>query len=291
MLLAIDLWHFRSHPEPKSLKESILSCLAWVCLALLFNLWIYFKFGSESAMNFLTGYLLEESLSVDNLFVFLLIFAHFKVPNASKHLVLFYGVISAIVMRGFLIWGGIVLVHHFAWAFYLFGAFLVYTGIQLALNKGKTVKIQEMKIYQLFNRYIGMTHEYHGRSFVIKQGVKWVATPLLLVLILIESTDLLFALDSVPAILGITTDPFIVYTSNVFAVLGLRSLFFVLEKGMSKIHYIHDAIAAILVFIGVKMLINDFYPIPTIITFGVLVVLLGGAIILSNIFPQKNQTS
>jgi tellurite resistance protein TerC len=287
ILIAIDLWHFRRHPQSKSFKESLVICLGWISLALLFNVWIYFKFGSEPALNFLTGYLLEESLSVDNLFIFLIVFAYFKVPESSKHLVLFYGVLSAIVMRGLLIWGGIIFVEYFTWAFYVFGAFLIYTGIKLALTKGEQLHIKETMIYKLFNRYIGMTHEYHGESFLIKQGTKWIATPLLLVLVLIETADLVFALDSVPAILGITTEPFIVYTSNIFAVLGLRSLFFVLEKGMNKFHYIHEAVSAILVFIGIKMLIKDFYHIPTAATLLVLVVLLGGAILLSHIFPQK----
>ncbi len=287
VLLGIDLWQFRKHPEPRSLKDSIVACLGWIALALVFNLWVYVKLGAEPAVNFLTGYLLEESLSVDNLFIFLIIFAHFRVPDACKHLVLFYGVMGAIVMRGLLIWGGIVFVHHFAWAFYLFGAFLIYSGIQLILSKGKSFKIEESKVYKLFSKMVPTTKDYHGQAFWVWAGTKWLATPLLLVLLLIESADLVFALDSVPAILGITTDPFIVYTSNIFAILGLRSLFFVLEKGMNKFDYIHDAVAAILAFIGLKMIIKDIYPIPTYATLGVIVLLLCSAIFMS--YAKKNR--
>lgn len=289
ILLGLDLWHFYYKPHSIKFKEAIFTSIAWIVLAFLFNSWLYYQFGSETALNFLTGYLLEKSLSVDNLFIFLLVFSHFKVPDDCKHRVLFYGVLGALVMRGLLIWGGISLIHHFEWTFYLFGLFLIYTGIKMASSKEIDLKIEENRVYQFIQSRIGMTPDYHGQAFIVKEGTKWLATPLLLVVLLIEMADLVFAFDSIPAILGITTDPFIVYTSNVLAILGLRSLFFVLEGLMQRFYLLHYALAAILIFIGFKMLLEGLITIPTFVALGILLSMLTIAIIGSFLFPSPTK--
>lgn len=265
-LLGIDLWRFVRHPHPIGIKEAVLTSGGWISLAFLFNIWIYFTFGSQPALDFLTGYLLEESLSVDNLFIFLLLFAHFKVPETAKHQVLFYGVIGAIVMRALLIWGGITLIQHFDWIFIVFGIFLIITGIRLAFNTEQEEEVEESIFYNFLKKWLPLTDGYRGNAFIVQQNGRWMATPLLAVTILIEATDLIFALDSVPAILGITTEPFIVYTSNIFAILGLRSLFFALEGLMKAFYLLHYALAFILIFIGFKMVAADFLHVPTWMT-------------------------
>lgn len=288
ILLAIDLWHFYRKPHPISVKEALLTSAGWIMLALLFNGWIHLTFGASAAFDFLTGYLLEKSLSIDNLFIFLLIFAHLKVPANAKHQVLFYGVVGAIVMRALMIWAGIALVESFDWVLPLFGLFLIFTGIHLAIKKETEAELEKSITYRWLQKRIPFT-TYHGNSFIIKENGKWLATPLLAALILIETTDLIFALDSVPAILGITTEPFIVYTSNIFAILGLRSLFFALETLIKAFHLLHYALAFILVFIGAKMMLGNFIHVPTWATFLVLIVSLTLAIIGSLLFPLTNQ--
>ncbi|SPJ31831.1 TerC/Alx family metal homeostasis membrane protein [Candidatus Protochlamydia amoebophila] len=285
LLLALDLYHFYYKPHSIKFKEAVLTSVGWVAIAFLFNAWLYYHFGSETAINFFTGYLLEKSLSVDNLFIFLLIFTHFKVPDDCKHRVLFYGVLGAILMRGLLIWGGVSLVQQFDWMFYLFGLFLIYTGIKMGLSKEINLKLEENRIYLFLKKMIGMTSDYHAQSFFVKIGGKWIATPLFLVVLLIEFADLVFAIDSIPAILGITTDPFIVYTSNVLAILGLRSLFFVLEGMMQRFYLLHYALAFILTFIGFKMLLANLFHIPTFIALGILLLALLCAVIGSFLFP------
>lgn len=285
LLLGIDLWRFFRHPHPIGMKEALLTSAAWISLAFAFNMWIYFAFGPQPALNFLTGYLLEESLSIDNLFIFLLLFDRFNVPENAKHQVLFYGVLGAIFMRALLIWGGIALVQHFEWIFIVFGIFLIITGIRLALNNEKEEESEESIIYAWLKKWIPFTDTYQGNAFVVRQKSGWKATPLLAVLILIETTDLIFALDSVPAILGITTDPFIVYTSNIFAILGLRALFFVLESIMKAFYLLHYALAFILTFIGFKMIFAHYIHVPTWITLLVLLSSIALAIGASYLFP------
>lgn len=286
VLLGIDLWRFRI-PHPVKTKEALLTSAGWISLALLFNLWIYWAFDFKHALDFFTGYLLEKSLSIDNLFIFLLLFSHFNVPQEAKHSVLFYGVLGAIVMRALLIWGGIALVHQFEWIFIIFGIFLIITGIRLAFNNEKEEKTEESLLYHWLKKYLPFTNSYHGAAFVIREGKKWVATPLFAVLILIEGTDLIFALDSVPAILGITTDPFIVYTSNIFAIMGLRSLFFALEGTMQAFSLLHYALAFILVFIGFKMVAGNYIDIPTWITLVVITTSISVAIGASLLFTEN----
>ncbi len=278
-LLGIDLWRFFRYPHPIGVREALFTSAGWISLAFLFNLWIYFTFGSQPALDFLTGYLVEESLSVDNLFIFLLLFAHFKVPAIAKHQVLFYGVIGAIIMRALLIWGGIALIKHFGWIFMVFGIFLIITGIRLAFNTAKEEELEKNIVYHWLKKWLPLTEEYKGDAFIVRQNGRWMATPLLAVLILIETTDLIFALDSVPAIIGITTEPFIIYTSNIFAILGLRSLFFALEGLLKAFYLLHYALAFILIFIGCKMMVVNFLHIPTWITLIVLLIslILAGA--------------
>lgn len=285
LILGFDLWRFFRNPHPIGVKEALLTSAGWISLALLFNIWIYFTFGAQHALDFLTGYLLEESLSVDNLFIFLMIFAHFKVPETAKHQVLFYGVLGAIVMRALLIWAGITLVQHFEWIFIVFGIFLIYTGIRLGFLTEKKEEVEENAIYSWLRKKLPFVDHYVGNAFIVQYEGRWVATPLLAVLILIEMTDLIFALDSVPAILGITTEPFIVYTSNIFAILGLRSLFFALEGIMKAFYLLHYALAFILVFIGLKMVLTSYIHIPTWITLIVLLISLSLAVIASLIYP------
>lgn len=287
--MILDLFYFHRNPHAISIKEALITTAGWIGLAMLFNLWIYYSYGATPAIEFLTGYLLEESLSIDNLFIFLVLFAHFKVPPAAKHRVLFYGILGAIVMRALLIWGGLELVQHFRGAFYLFGGFLIFAGIQLSIRKEVETPYEETLMYRFAHYIFPSTTTYHGTAFFIKQAGKWLATPLFTVLVLIEMTDLFFALDSVPAILGITTDPFIVYTSNIFAILGLRSFFFALEGLMTRLSLLNYALSFLLIFIGVKMLISDYYHIPVSVTLGVIVLTISTAIIGSLWIARKEK--
>ncbi len=287
ILLGLDLWHFYLKPHSISIKEAVYTSAGWILIAFFFNIWIYMYYGSEPALQFLASYLLEKSLSVDNLFVFLMIFAHFKVPDNSKHIVLFYGILGAIVMRALLIWGGIELISNFHWVIQVFGVFLIIVGLKLLFAKEKEIEFEKNFLYRLVTRWVKVSPNYKEQNFFYKENSQWVATPLFLVLILIESIDLLFALDSVPAVLGITTDPFIVYTSNIFAILGLRSLFFVLE-GLAKLFYLlHYAVALILVLIGTKMVLSYFFHVPVIITLTTIVSIITLALIGSYLFPLK----
>lgn len=288
-LLSADLLYYHYFPHRSSLKEALITSFGWISLTLLFNLWIYYNYGKEPAITFLTGYLLEMSLSIDNLFVIMLIFSHFKVPQKARHPVLFYGILGAILMRAALIAGSLILVSHFKWVFYLFGVILIYSAIKLFFKKeSEEIKHEENIIYRLLSKFIPLSNAYKGEAFIVKEKQGWVATPLLVVLLLIETTDLIFALDSVPAILGITTDPFLVYTSNICAILGLRSFFFVLENVMKQLYLLHYALALILFFIGFKMISSGYIHFSTPVTLGVIVTLISAAFIGSWLFPNKN---
>lgn len=285
LLLLLDLFYFHRKATHISITNAIITSIVWILLALTFNIWIAHVYGKEAGIDFLTGYLLEKALSVDNLFIFLLVFAHFRVPDEAKHHVLFYGILGAIVMRAGLIVGGIALVRTLDWIFYIFGAFLIYSGIKLAIKKEDEIEHEKMLAYRLLSKCMKMTPRYYGIAFWVKENQHWVGTPLFVVLILIETTDLVFALDSIPAILGITTNAFIVYTSNIFAILGLRSLFFALEGVMRRFYLLHYALSLILIFIGVKMILADVIHIPTVVALIVLVCLLILAFIGSILFP------
>ncbi|MBP9853968.1 MAG: TerC family protein [Candidatus Omnitrophica bacterium] len=291
IMLALDLFVFNKNAHEIKVKEALGWSVFWVSLAGLFNIGIYFLKGKAAALEFLTGYLIEESLSVDNLFVFLVIFSYFKVPKIYQHKVLFWGILGAIVMRATFIACGITLIKNFHFIIYIFGAFLVYTGIKMVTEKDKEVHPEHNIFVRLFRRIMPVTHEYHeGNFFVVKEGVKY-ATPLFVVLIVIETTDLLFAVDSVPAILAITQDPFIVYTSNIFAILGLRAIYFALAGTIHLFHYLHYGLSAILVFVGAKMLLSDIIHIPVGLSLGVVITILVGSVAASLLLSKKDDSN
>jgi len=286
-MLALDLLVFHKQSHAIGYKEALIWSAVWIVLALLFCLGIYFAFGKEPALNFLAGYLIEKSLSIDNLFVFLAIFTYFSVPEQYLHKVLFWGVLGALIMRAFFIFAGIELLQHFHWIIYLFGVILIFTGIKLATAEGHEVHPENNWILSMVKKVIPITHHYVGDAFLVKREGKYWGTPLLVVLIIVESTDLLFAVDSVPAILAITQDPFIVYTSNVFAILGLRALFFALSGMMQAFRYLNYGLAALLIFIGCKMLMSHYVDIPILATLGVIAAVIGVSIAASVFIEGK----
>lgn len=280
-MLVLDLTVFHRKSRVVHPREAILWSAFWILLALLFCCGILFFQGDDSALSFLTGYVLEKSLSVDNLFLFMVIFAYFQVPDAYLHKVLFWGVLGALVMRIIFIFSGVLLFQKFDWIAYVFGAFLVFTGIKLAFFKEQKIHPERNLILRLFRCWMPITSDYVGdRFFVFRQGCYW-ATPLFVALLFIETMDLLFALDSVPAILAITQDPFIVYTSNVFAILGLRSLYFALAGSLKSLEYLNEGLALVLIFIGIKMLLAHVFVISTLASLAVIVVILGVAVLAS----------
>jgi len=262
-MLAIDLFVFNREAHAVGIKESLSWTALWISLSLLFGVGVYYYMGSSTALDYYTGYLIEYSLSVDNIFVFLLIFSYFKVDPKFQHKVLFWGILGALVFRLLFIFAGVALLERFHWIIYVFGSFLVFTGIRLAMEKDKEVHPERNPILKLVRRMIPITRRYHEDRFFIHKMGKRMATPMFVVLIVIETTDVIFALDSIPAILAITRDQFIVYSSNAFAILGLRALYFALSGIMRLFHYLHYGLALVLIFVGVKMLISDLYTIPT----------------------------
>ncbi len=265
-MLALDLGVFNRKAHEVKAKEALIWTGVWITLALVFNLGLYYYYipppGVErvdSAMQFLTGYVIEKSLSVDNIFIFVLIFKYFDVPAKFQHKVLFWGIIGALVMRAIFIFAGVTLINHFNWIIYVFGAFLVITGYKLLFQKDKEIHPERNPVIRLFKRFIRVTDKYEGDKFLIIQNGRKIATPLFVVLIMIETTDLIFAVDSIPAIFGVTQDPFIIYSSNVFAILGLRSLYFALARFIKQFYYLNYGLAAILILIGIKMILNHYY--------------------------------
>ncbi len=261
-LLVLDLTVMHRKAHVISMRESLLGVAFWVGLAVAFNIFIYFSRGPEQAMKFLAGYVIEESLSVDNLFVFLIIFSYFKVPEKDQHRVLFWGILGALIMRAIFILAGVHLIESFHWIIYVFGAFLVFTGYKLVFGKEKEVKPEKNPLLKAFRKIVPVTENYEGDRFFIRRAGKIMATPLMVVLLAVETTDVIFAVDSIPAVLAVSKDPFIVYTSNVFAILGLRALFFALSGLMHLFHYLNYGLGVILAFVGFKMLIEHFYVIP-----------------------------
>jgi tellurite resistance protein TerC len=262
-MLAVDLWVFHRPGHTVKFREALAWSIGWVLLAIAFAALVFLWHGRQTAVEFTTGYIIELSLSVDNLFIFLLIFRYFRVPSAYQHKVLFWGIVGALVMRGVFIVVGIGLIRQFHWIIFVFGAFLVYSGIRLLGKEEAGIDPEKNLAVRLFRRLIPVTSDYEGDKFLVRCP-KLHATPLLVVLVLVEVTDLLFATDSIPAVLAITLKPFVVYTSNVFAILGLRSLYFVLAGMMDVFHYLHYGLAVVLIFIGGKMLASDYYEIPTV---------------------------
>lgn len=287
-LLAIDLGIFHRRAHAVSMKEAGIWVSVWVALSLLFGLGVWLLRGPEPGLQFFTGYLIELSLSADNMFVFVLIFTAFAVPAAYQHRVLFYGILGALVMRASMILGGAWLIGQFHWILYLFGAFLVFTGIRMTLEREeREVDVENNIAIRLVSRFAPIVPQYRGEHFLIREGGRLFATPLLVVLVLVELTDLAFALDSIPAIFAVTQDPFIVFTSNVFAILGLRSMYFLLANLVQRLVYLRLGLAVILTFIGVKMLIADFYKVPTVLSLGVVITTLLITIIASLIVAER----
>jgi len=276
-ILALDLLVLHRKAHAVSLREALAWSCAWVSLALIFCLGIYFSRGGEKALEFLTGYVIEWSLSVDNLFVFLVIFSYFAVPAIYQHRVLFWGILGALVLRAAFIATGTALLANFHWMIYVFGGFLIFTGIKLLCAGEEQIEPEKNPAVRMIRRFINITPDYQGQQFFIRRGAKLWATPLFLVLVVVETTDVIFAVDSIPAIFAITLDPFIVYTSNVFAILGLRALFFLLAGVMEMFRYLRVGLSFVLCFVGAKMLIADFYKIPI----GISLAVVGGILLLS----------
>lgn len=280
-LLALDLGVFHRKAHVVRLREAMVWSGVWIGLALLFNVGVYVWQGPEAGLEWLAGYLIEKSLSVDNIFVILLIFSFFRVPAQYQHRVLFWGILGALVMRAVLILIGAALIKNFHWVVYLFGAFLVVTALKMGFQKETGVHPDRNPLVRLLGRFLPTTTEFHGESFFVRQGGRRWATPLFVALLVVEFSDLVFAIDSIPAIFAVTEDPFIVYTSNVFAILGLRSLFFALAGFMGRFHYLKVGLAVVLGFVGVKMLLVDLYKIPTALSLGVIALVLAASVIAS----------
>jgi tellurite resistance protein TerC len=297
VMLALDLGVFHRHTHEVKMKEALTWTAVWIVCAMIFNASIYYYWdwmspGSEysnadAALAFLTGYLIEKSLSVDNVFVFLMIFTYFQVPKLYQHKILFWGILGALIMRAIFIFAGVSLITTFHWMIYLFGALLIFTGVNMALQKDKKLEPEKNPVIRLFRKWFYVTDEYHGDKFFTTIDKRKYATPMFIVLLVIETTDVIFAVDSIPAILAITSNPFIVYTSNVFAILGLRALYFALAGIMGLFHYLHYGLAVILVFVGGKMLIVDIYKIPVEISLMLVLGILVVSVILSKVFPPK----
>ena len=287
-LLYLDLRVFQRRAHIPTLKESLLWSMTWVGLALFFNLGISLFLGSGKSLAFFTGYLIELSLSVDNLFVFILIFSYFSVPPQYEHRVLFWGILGAVLMRGVFILAGITLIHLFHWVIYVFGAFLILSGMKIGFSKADdSIHPDKNPFFRLFRKFIPMTPHYVEGNFTVRREGRLLATPLLGVLFVVETTDIVFALDSVPAILAITTDPFIVYTSNIFAILGLRAFFFALAGVMRLFRFIRYGLSFILVYIGIKMLVSEIYPIPVFVSLLVILCTLALSILASLFIPHR----
>ena len=289
-LLFLDLKIFNRKAHEITIKESLLWSGVWIAISLLFNIGVFFWYGHEAALQFFTGYLIEKSLSIDNLFVFLLLFSYFKVPAKYQHKVLFWGILGALIMRGMLIFLGATLIARFHWILYIFGLFLIITGIKMALQKEeKEVHPERNVIVRFFKKYFLVTTGYHEENFFIKTGGKRYATLLVIVLIAVETTDLLFAVDSIPAIFAITQDSFIIYTSNVFAILGLRSLYFALAGMMHLFYYLRHGLSVVLTFIGLKMLLINYISIPIGFALGVVGTVLLVAVVASIIRVKRQK--
>lgn len=280
-MLALDLGFFQRKPHKPSLREALVWSMVWVGLALLFNMGLYLWFGPQCALEFFTGYLIEKALSIDNVFVILVILTYLAVPAELHHKILFWGIFGALVMRCFFVVAGAALLRNFHWTIYIFGALLLITGLRLFVHRESRFEPLKNPLVRLFSAVMPVAKEYRGTSFTVVEAGRRHATPLLLALVAVEASDLLFALDSIPAIFAITPDPFIVFTSNVFAMLGLRSLYFLLAGVIGRFRYLKAGLALTLAFVGLKMLLAAFYDIPTVWSLGVVALLIGGSILLS----------
>ncbi|HEX9800434.1 MAG TPA: TerC family protein [Thermoanaerobaculia bacterium] len=286
-VLAIDLGIVNRKAHVIRAREAALWTLFFVSLSGLFAGWLFWRFGTRIGLEFVTGYLIEYALSVDNLFVFLVVFSYFGVPGALRHRVLFWGILGALVMRAAFILAGTALITRFHWTIYLFGAFLLFTGVRLLVAGETQVDPEKNPMLGLVRRFLPVSSIYHGQRFLVRLDGRTYATPMFLVLVVIEATDVVFAVDSIPAIFGITRDPFIVFTSNIFAILGLRALFFLLADFMGRFHYLGFGLGLVLAFIGVKMLASGIYHVPIGLSLGVIALLLVGSVAASLLFPER----
>ena len=290
-MLALDLGVFHRHAHAVKVREAAIWSVVWVTLALAFNGWIAATWGGQRGLEFLTGYLIEKALAVDNIFIFLVIFSSFHVPAAYQHRILFWGILGALVMRALFIFAGAALLAKFHWVMYLFGGFLVLTGGRLLVQRETEPHPEHNPLFRLFTRLVPSVPEDDGGKFLVQRDGRWFATPLLLVLVLIEITDLIFAVDSIPAIFAVTNDPFIVYTSNIFAILGLRAMFFLLAGVMDRFSYLKVGLAFVLMFVGTKMLLTDIYKIPIGLSLGVVVAILASSVIASLLRERREQVA
>jgi len=286
-MLVLDLGVFHRKAEVIGFKKAMRWSAFWVSLAVGFALLVYLWRGQHSTLEFVTGYLIELSLSVDNLFVFLMLFAYFRVPGERQYKVLFWGIIGALVMRAAFIAAGVALIQTFRWIIYIFGAILIWSGFKLLRAEDRHVDPEKNPVLRLFRRWMPVTENYVDGKFFIRREGRSFATPLFVVLLVVETTDLMFAVDSIPAILAITQDPFIIYTSNVFAILGLRSLYFSLAGMMTMFHYLNYGLSIILIFVGMKMLASRFVHVPIVLALGVVAGVLAVSVIASLLFPRK----
>jgi len=277
-MLAVDLGIFHRKSHVVGIREAAAWSGVWICLALLFNAGVWWKSGAERGVEFLTGYLIEKSLSIDNIFVFVVIFGALGIPALHQHRVLFWGIVSALAMRAGMIFAGSALLERFHWLIYVFGAFLVLTGAKLYVQRGKEMHPEDGWAMKLARRLIPSTNRLDGERFFTRENGRRLATPLFMSLLLVEVTDVIFAVDSIPAIFAVTNDPFIVFTSNIFAILGLRSLFFLLAGVVDKFRYLKVGLAGVLVFVGVKMTAIDLYKVPPFVSLAAIAVILGASI-------------
>ena len=289
--LVLDIAVLHRKPHKISLKQALGESAAWIGLALAFNLWIYFARGPQAGVEFLTGYLVEKSLSLDNVFVFLIIFRAFGVPAEFQHKVLYYGVLGALVLRGVFVLAGVSLLQHFHFTVYVFGAILFLVGLKMLWPGERTIQPEKNWLVRLAQRVAPVQHEYAGGAFWVKRGGKWNTTPLFLALVAAEAMDIIFAVDSVPAVLAITRDTFIVFSSNAFAILGLRALYFAVAKVLSRVRFIHQGLAAILIFVGAKMLGSERVAISAAASLGIIAGILVVTIAASLAFPQNAPAS
>ncbi len=286
-VLALDLGVFHRSARRVHMREGAVWVAVWVGLAMAFNAFVFYRFGNERGLNFLQAYLLEQALSVDNVFVFIFIFSYFRVPEAFQHRVLFWGILGAVLTRGVFVVAGVALISRFHWIMYGLGVFLIATAVKMLTKGDEDLDLSKNRILRLFRRLVPTTEHYEGAKFTVVRNGRRFATPLLAVLVVVEATDVMFAVDSIPAVFGVTTDVFIVYTSNIFAVLGLRSLFFLVAGLVSKLHLLKHGVALILAFIGVKILIEPIYRFSEVLSLSVLAGILIISTILSLVIPPK----
>ena len=287
IMLALDLGVFHRKERKVSLREALFWSIFWTILAFAFNYWIYWQYGSQAGIEFLTGYVIERSLSFDNIFVFIVIFNYFAVAAEYQHRVLFWGILGALISRGVFIAMGAALIERFEWMIFVFGGFLVYTGIKILVQKETEVHPEQNPVVRLFQRFVPLSPRYHGKSFFALEHGRRVATPLMLVLVVIEATDIVFAVDSIPAIFAITRNQFIIFTSNIFAILGLRALYFLLAGLMHKFRYLGVGLGLVLAFIGAKMLTHQWVHIPTSWSLGIVLGILTVAMVVSLLRPAN----